>query len=255
MKYFGYEPLNYNGISPPSPYLNIYGYPEELDYCQIAPMNNNCFRIDTFCRTENEEFQISKEFLNRLPKPDYKLIYISLGTLASIRFDMIKKILMILSKTKYGYIVSKGKFDDGFPLPMNMFGAEHLPQTKILPLVDLVITHGGNNTVTESLFFGKPMIIMPFFADQYDNAQRLQELGYGARLDPFNYQQQELIDHVERLLNDQQINQRLLIISKRMQTSNLRDQLSEHLERIVTDHHHPFAQNNNHDIHNNNHIK
>ena len=61
----------------------------------------------------------------------------------------------------------------------NMVGASIVPQTKVIPQVDLVITHGGNNTTTEALHFGKPMIVLPLFWDQYDNAQRMHELGSG----------------------------------------------------------------------------
>ena len=106
-------------------------------------------------------------------------------------------------------IVSKGPQHEEFELATNMVGAEFLPQTSILPLVDLVITHGGNNTVTESLFFGKPMVLLPIFWDQHDNAQRIDETGFGIRLDTYGHEPAELRGAIDRLLDDGELADRL----------------------------------------------
>jgi UDP:flavonoid glycosyltransferase YjiC (YdhE family) len=83
-----------------------------------------------------------------------------------------------------------------------MWGAEFLPQTAVIPQVDLVITHGGNNTTTESLHFGKPMVLLPLFWDQYDNAQRMDELGVGRRLATYEFTDRELVDAIDSLLGN-----------------------------------------------------
>ncbi|UUU23669.1 glycosyltransferase [Streptomyces sp. DSM 40750] len=95
-----------------------------------------------------------------------------------------------------------GPLHEEIELPPTMWGAEFLPQTSVLPLVDLVITHGGNNTTTEALHFGKPMVLLPLFWDQYDNAQRMAELGYGVRLDPYSFTDAQLHGALDRLPAD-----------------------------------------------------
>ena len=90
-----------------------------------------------------------------------------------------------------------------------MWGEGRVPQTSMIPLVDLVITHGGNNTVTETLHFGKPMVVLPLFWDQYDNAQRVHELGFGVRLDTYTFEDHELRGAVDRLLADRDLRLRL----------------------------------------------
>ena len=84
-----------------------------------------------------------------------------------------------------------------------MWGAEFLPQTQVLPVVDMVITHGGNNTVTESLHFGKPMVVLPIFWDQHDNAQRIDETGHGVRVDTYGFTDEELRGAVDRVAGDE----------------------------------------------------
>jgi UDP:flavonoid glycosyltransferase YjiC (YdhE family) len=90
-----------------------------------------------------------------------------------------------------------------------MWGAEFLPQTRIVPQVDLVITHGGNNTTTEAFHFGKPMIVLPLFWDQYDNAQRVDETGFGVRLATYAFEPAELTRAIERLLADVELRGRM----------------------------------------------
>jgi UDP:flavonoid glycosyltransferase YjiC (YdhE family) len=99
-----------------------------------------------------------------------------------------------------------------------MWGAEFLPQTSLLPLVDLVITHGGNNTVTEAIHFGKPMIVLPLFWDQYDNAQRVDESGFGVRLDTYRFTDDELHGAIKQLLGDADLNARLATVSEQVQS-------------------------------------
>src|SRR5206468_3205603 len=114
-------------------------------------------------------------------------------------------------------VVSMGPQHEELRLADNMVGEEFLPQPALLPQVDLVITHGGNNTVTESLHFGKPLVVLPLFWDQHDNAQRMQELGLGRRLDTYGHEPEELIEAVENLLADPRLPGRLRRISQRLQ--------------------------------------
>ena len=124
--------------------------------------------------------------------PASKLVYLSLGSLGSADVDLMRRLVAVLGTTRHRYIVSKGPLADEYELPDNMWGAAQVPQTNVLPHVDLVITHGGNNTTTEAFHFGKPMIVLPLFWDQYDNAQRVHELGYGVRLDTYGFADDEL---------------------------------------------------------------
>ena len=120
----------------------------------------------------------------------------------------MQKLVDSLADAPYRVIVSKGPQHELLRLPETMAGEEFLPQTSILPQVDAVITHGGNNTVTECFHFGKPMVVLPLFWDQYDNAQRVHETGFGLRLDTYGHAPEELLGAVDAVLADEWMRER-----------------------------------------------
>jgi len=228
----GFPTVEVNKPYSESPYLNIYGYPEELDYTDIRPIPEKWCRIDAFMRKGEQEFKIPEKFRER-DEQKSKLIYLSMGSMGSVDVNLMKRFVKILSKSNHKFIVSKGVRGDEYELADNMWGEKSVPQTKVLPLVDLVITHGGNNSVTETFSYGKPMIVMPLFADQFDNAQRILEKGFGIRLNPYYCSEQELLNSIEKLLNDKELNERLSVASKRMLSSNSIQRAAELIENLV----------------------
>jgi MGT family glycosyltransferase len=185
--------------------LNLYVYPEAADYTKHRPLGPAWHRLDSSVRETDEPFELPAELAGRAGA----LIYLSLGSLGSADVDLMRRLTGILGQTPHRYIVSKGPRHAEYDLPPNMRGAEFLPQTSLLPAVDLVITHAGNNTITEALHFGKPMVCLPLFWDQYDNAQRVDELGLGVRLDPYRVTGQELTGAIGSLLNRTALRARL----------------------------------------------
>ena len=114
-----------------------------------------------------------------------------------------------------------------------MAGAEFLPQVSVLQHVDLVITHAGNNTITECLHFGKPMVALPLFWDQHDNAQRLEETGFGRRLSTYSFSDEQMSDAIDGLLSDRQLATRLSAASGRLRADSGNEQAAKLIERLA----------------------
>lgn len=210
-----------------SRHLNLYVYPEVVDYHRARPLDSTWQRLHSSVRNTDVRHVLPPAFTDR--QPGRRLIYVSLGSLGSADVGLMKRIVDVLGKTPHRYVVSKGPQAREYELAANMVGEEFLPQTTILPLVDLVITHGGNNTTTEALHFGKPMIVLPLFWDQYDNAQRVDESGFGVRLDTYQFTDKQMYTALDRLLGDEALDQRLSAMAAQTQA---RDGVSVAADRI-----------------------
>lgn len=68
-------------------------------------------------------------------------------------------------------------------VPTNFLPVTVVPQLDVLPLCSAFITHGGMGSVMESIVYNVPMIVVPAFGDQIENADSVQRtnMGFGFR--------------------------------------------------------------------------
>jgi MGT family glycosyltransferase len=211
-----------------SPYLNLLLYPEELGYPRSQALDGTWHNLQASVRTTDEPWSTPLEVTDR------RLVYLSLGSLGSADVPLMRRLIEVLERTPHHYIVSMGPQHAELTLADNMTGAEFLPQTSILPQVDGVITHGGNNTVTECMWFGRPMLVLPIFWDQHDNAQRVQETGYGFRLPTYSFEEHELRAAVDRLVSDHALKARAAAAGERLRRRPGTVMAAELIEQVAS---------------------
>ena len=118
----------------------------------------------------------------------------------------LKRMIAALGKMPYRALVNVGDYKDQYTAtcpPMCMIES-WFPQPSVIPQVDAVIHHGGNNSFTECLYFGKPAIIMPYVWDGHDNATRVQETGHGFKLDRYDWTDEGLAAEIDKRADRQE---------------------------------------------------
>lgn len=100
----------------------------------------------------------------------------------SSSLEIFNAILPVLAKIEHKFIISKGRNGDCFILPPNCVGSNYLNQLELLEVVEIFITHSGSNSITEAIYNAVPMLTIPGFMDQQDNAARLETFGIGKKI-------------------------------------------------------------------------
>ncbi len=128
-------------------------------------------------------------------------VLVSLGTLNVERgrafFDQVKQALADLPIQVI--LVAP---DDFGPFPTNVIAQPWVPQLELLARVDLLVSHGGNNSVCEALARAIPVIVVPVTNDQPAIAQQVVNSGCGLRLSFRRSSAAQIRDAVHSVLAD-----------------------------------------------------
>lgn len=134
------------------------------------------------------------------------VVYMSFGTLAALDAEQIRKLLHGLAdeRTPVLWAIHKDRLQGLSEWPDNLRVEDFVPQQAVLahPSVRAFVSHCGMNSVSETLYFGKPVLGLPIFGDQHYNAARLADLGVGLRLDKQRFTAADVRRHIITLLHD-----------------------------------------------------
>lgn len=150
------------------------------------------------------------------------LVYVSMGTLLNKQRRLYRACIAAFADGPVSVVMSIGHKTDPAalgPLPRNVTVRSWLPQLDILRRADLFITHGGMNSVNESIHAKVPMLVIPQGNDQPTVAARVEELGLGLRLDPRKATATQLRGVGEHILSSAAIRADLATISADMHTA------------------------------------
>jgi len=167
----------------------------------VGPMMDKRFRPCNVSYVERLALQTKLTLAQR----DCKVIYVSFGTIVMEEYWMLCK--TDVKGTLNALLEAVGGHQDTFVVvvtgsqkhvqkevraslsgfngqpPANFFLRAFVDQLKILESsADIFITHGGQNSLMEALYYEKPCIVIPFFGDQPENAMQMEKLGCGTHM-------------------------------------------------------------------------
>jgi MGT family glycosyltransferase len=123
---------------------------------------------------------LEKELLDF--KTNQPLIYISLGTIFNNDPQFYHICVDAFTNCPYNVLISIGKAMDSKVFgktPENIRIRSHVNQISVLQHAEVFVSHGGMNSVNESMYYGVPMVLFPAVQEQLVNSLRVQQLGAG----------------------------------------------------------------------------
>lgn len=141
------------------------------------------------------------------PSPTIK-VYISLGTLRNNDPGFYQLCLSAFSAPGWSVVMSVGDQIDLSmlgPIPAHFVVRRSVPQTALLPHVDVFVTHGGLNSTMEALYYGVPLVVLPTIKEQETTAKRVLDLHLGLVPDRTHLTVEVLRETVRTVYQDESI--------------------------------------------------
>ena len=153
--------------------------------------------------------------IEKIEKKRDKLIYISMGTVNNDMMPFYQTCLSAFADTEYQVIMSVGNLvslEDFGTQPEHISIFSHVDQIAVLQQADVFVSHCGMNSVSESLYFGVPLVMLPQTDEQGGVSERVNQLGAGIKIDRADAQ--SILNAVNEIFTDRAYKQNAASISE-----------------------------------------
>ncbi len=185
------------------PALGIVGSIERLDFPWSGFKPPTLYYVGPLLRQGDEfqpldaEVQLFVEAADQGP-----LVHVTLGVAFSQRADVLLVILEALSRLQCRVLVSTGLVDPATIAPSpRLLVRRSVDHSAVLGHCDVLVCHGGANTLMKAMWYGIPVLIIPLGAEQRSNGARFAFAGAGKTLLPTELNSVRLAREVEILLD------------------------------------------------------
>ncbi len=124
-------------------------------------------------------------------------------------------------------------------LPPSILAWDYLPYARIFPRAAAIVHQGGVGTTAQAMRAGRPMVIVPFAHDQFDNAARLTRLGSARTLARKRYHAASAAQTLAALLDDPRPASLAATLATRLQNEPGPAAACDALEQALAAHAHP----------------
>ena len=118
-------------------------------------------------------------------------------------------------------------------LPPTIFAQDYVPYARLFARAAAIVHQGGVGTTGQALRSGRPMLVVPFAHDQFDNAARVTRLGLGRRLPRERYNAATAARELRTLLGDAALVARAAATGAQVQTERGVDAACVAIERLL----------------------
>lgn len=123
--------------------------------------------------------------------------------------------------------------DELGPIPDNAVVCDFVPHGLVLGKADLVVSHAGHGIVMKCLYYGVPMVLVPWARDQFGVARRAKALGVADVVPRDDCSAERVADAVNRVFSDSSFARRASDVSKRLLTENPADRACRFIEDLL----------------------